>query len=93
MGQIVGKSSTSYTQSELSWKAIWNAKVPERIKEFTWKIKHNAIATRGNLALKRIATDSICPICEKAEETLEHLFLLCPWTSPCVVWSAGLFCA
>lgn len=67
--------SCSFLHSIKSWKGIWGAKVPERIK-------HGAIATRLNLAIKHVASDSLCPICRQEEEFIEHLFLLCPWTTP-----------
>lgn len=75
------RTSSSYSHSELSWKVISNAKVPERIKKFTWRIKNNVLATRNNLAMMRIGKDSVCMMCEKAKETIEHMLLLCPWIS------------
>lgn len=39
---------------------------------------------------KRIVKDSLCPIYKTEEETLEHLFLLCPWTAP--VWFGRQIC-
>ncbi|KAL6200585.1 hypothetical protein ACLB2K_030366 [Fragaria x ananassa] len=37
-----------------------------------------------NLARRRIISSSVCPICGNAEETFEHLLLLCPWVDP--IW-------
>lgn len=75
-------SSSSYAHSELSWKEIWSSKVPERVKHFIWRLKHDALATRKNMVTKRIVNSPLCPICNKEEESLEHLLFLCPWTTP-----------
>lgn len=76
--------SSSYSHSEVSWKKIWSASVPGRIKQFVWRLKHNAIATSKNLVRRRIARDSVCSICCREKETLETLFFLCLWTT--LVW-------
>lgn len=36
----------------------------------------------SSLSRRKISKDSICPICKDEEESLEHLFFLCPWTTP-----------
>lgn len=84
--------SPSYTHSKLSCKAIWSAKVPKRVKHFTWKLKHNAISTKLNLTRRRVARDSMCPVCKNEEESLEHLFLL-PLDDSCLVWPAVMPCS
>lgn len=48
-------TSTSYVHFEESWATIWKASALERIKQFVWRIKHNALATRTNMVKKRIA--------------------------------------
>lgn len=60
------------------------AEVPKRVKHFAWKIRHNTVATRQNMLARKISKDAMCPIFESSEETIEHLFLLCPWTAP--IW-------
>lgn len=44
--------SSSYSHSKESWTNIWRANVPERVKEFIWRIKQNAIAIRVNMFKK-----------------------------------------
>lgn len=89
-GYVVGRKkgpSSSFVHSEKGWKGTWGARVPERVKHFIWRIKHGSIASKVNLAIKHIAIkhiarDTLCPICKLEEETTEHVFPLCPWTSP-----------
>lgn len=76
------KPSGSFVLSAASWKGIWGARVPERVKHPIWRIKHSAIASKLNLSIKHITRDTVCPIYKQDEETTEHLFLLCPWTTP-----------
>lgn len=39
---------------------------------------------------KRITRDPICLVCKGGEETIEHLFLLCAWTTP--IWFGLQIC-
>lgn len=82
--------TTSYTHSSESWMNILSSGVPERVKEFGWRVKHDALATRSNMYKKRLTKDSRRPICKEYEETLDHLFLLCPWTS--TIWFTLQIC-
>lgn len=54
------------------------------MKVFLWKATHNSLAVKFNLWKKRISPSSQCPVCCRAQETIEHLFFVCPWTR--AVW-------
>lgn len=58
--------------------------MPERVKHFIWRVRHNVVASKTNVYKKRISRSNMCPIREVEDETLEHIFLLCPWTTP--IW-------
>lgn len=60
------------------------------MKHLIWRVKLEVIATRQNLFTKHIARDKLCPICKQHDETTEHIFLLCPWTTP--VWHSLQIC-
>lgn len=66
------------------WSGIWNAKIPQKIKHFLWKACHNILPVKENLCKKRISQCSLCPICHKEAETIEHMFFLCEWVRP--IW-------
>lgn len=57
------------------------------MRSFIWRILHKAIPSREALFRKKCSQNPFCPICEDEIETLEHLFLLCPWVLQ--VWFAG----
>lgn len=71
------------------WKLVWSLKTPPKIRSFLWKTLHGALATMENLARRRSAQSPLCPICQLQEETIEHLFLQCPWVS--AIWRGGCF--
>lgn len=61
---------------------ISSSSVPSKIKHFIWRVYDNILPSRATIFKKKIAHSPLCPICCSEPETLEHLFLLCPWTTP-----------
>lgn len=61
-----------------------------KIKHFMWKACHNDLAVKGNLHQRKLARSDCCPICYSESETMEHLLLLCPWTTP--LWFGAGIC-
>ena len=76
--------SISTVLSSSFWNQFWNIKTVQKIKLFLWRICHNAVPVKENLLKRRIASSSVCSICNSDIETVEHALLLCPWTKP--VW-------
>lgn len=56
-------------------------------KLFLWKLGHNSIATKGNLAHRHISNTDQCPICFSASEDCQHLFRDCDAVQ--VAWTLG----
>lgn len=83
------KTSTSFSISKEMWRGLRKATTPPKIKAFTCRVLHNATPVTTNLFKRRCALDAICLICNKREETLEHLFLECDWTNG--VWYGSVF--
>lgn len=60
-----------------------------KIRAFMWSVCNNALATKSNLHNRHIISDPVCGMCnDQVPETMEHLFLSCPWTSS--IWSHPL---
>jgi hypothetical protein len=57
------------------WKEIWRAPVPNKIKNFMWRLAKNILPTRANLYKKGISLDLQCPLCHQEVESTNHLFL------------------
>ncbi|CAN1240602.1 Putative ribonuclease H protein At1g65750, partial [Linum grandiflorum] len=60
------------------WNQVWELLIPPKLSFFFWRIFHKILATKIGLLSKHITTNTICPVCLQDDETLEHLFLLCP---------------
>ena len=45
------------------WKAIWKIHLPQKIKHFTWKANWDILASKENLAKRKITLDRVCELC------------------------------
>ncbi|KAK4413195.1 hypothetical protein Salat_2732000 [Sesamum alatum] len=62
------------------WDFIWKARVPNRVKNFCWKICKEAVPVTNNLVKRRVLIEDLCSVCKMNGETLRHAFLECPYT-------------
>jgi hypothetical protein len=67
-----------------SFKHLWKAKIPLKIKIWLWLIWHNAIATKDNMLRRGWSGNTRCQFCNENESIL-HLFFSCPAAK--FVWS------
>ena len=72
-----------------SYNHIWRAKLPYKIKIFTWLLEKDAILTKENLVKRKWPGNPSCMLCNQFE-TIDHLFFQCP-ISKCV-WALIGFC-
>ena len=54
------------------WTALWNLKIPNKIKVFGWRACNDILPTRVNLSRRRIIIDEKCPICIRELESTIH---------------------
>ena len=54
-------------------KMLWNPTVPMKVGFFAWEVWWGKILTMDKLKKRGFSLPSRCPLCGKAEETLEHL--------------------
>ncbi|XP_058749860.1 uncharacterized protein LOC131622856 [Vicia villosa] len=73
------KNSPSASVSVLDslWKPLWKTSVPNKIKEFLWRLVKDILPTRSNICKKGINIDSSCPLCGCSPENSSHLFIHC----------------
>ncbi|OVA11190.1 Reverse transcriptase zinc-binding domain [Macleaya cordata] len=58
------------------WKRFWKMQgISPKVHLFLWRLLHNAIAVKVNIARHGTSVDTYCRLCYKSEETVEHLFL------------------
>jgi hypothetical protein len=85
----LGGCGSSYSNTEnLVWKTCWKMKVPNAVKMFLWKACHNLLPTKANLAKMGVILTSTCPLCEREEETVEHILWSCPTAQD--VWGGSI---
>ncbi|KAK1320654.1 hypothetical protein QJS10_CPA03g01413 [Acorus calamus] len=61
----------------MKWREISGPKIPLKVKAFVWLMFQERILTKTYRAKWSLQADILCPMCESAEETSEHLFITC----------------
>lgn len=72
-----------------SYKMIWKAQIPYKIKIFLWLLAKGATLTKDNMRKRKWTGDPTCRFCD-AVETTNHLFFQCPTAK--VVWGIVATC-
>eukprot|EP00253_Pinus_taeda_P007578 PITA_07578 len=65
------------------WQIIWKSEAIPKVKFFNWLLLKGKVLTAKNLKKRGIIGPSRCPNCCSAEETIQHLFLDCPFAKRC----------
>jgi hypothetical protein len=65
-------------------KYLWKMKVPLKIKIFMWFVHRKEILTKDNLVKRNWQGSFKCCLCDH-EETVQHLFIQCPFAK--IIWS------
>lgn len=75
--KIRGLPENSGMCNQSLWKEIWRAPVPNSVRNFLWRLGKNILPTRANLPKKGMQMEPLCPLCNGAAESQEHLFMYC----------------
>ncbi|KAK0590392.1 hypothetical protein LWI29_026422 [Acer saccharum] len=80
------------TPAPLAHFLTWKGSCPPKVEVFMWQILRGRILIKGVLDRFgcRLSGGVDCPLCNSADETIDHLFLLCPWMwkiwNRCIRW-------
>jgi hypothetical protein len=61
-------------------KKLWKAKTEPKVKTFAWTTMHQKILTTGNLAVRGMQHDPLCPLCNLEPEDAKYLLINCVFT-------------
>eukprot|EP00253_Pinus_taeda_P007598 PITA_07598 len=78
------------TRPDKLWNKIWDPSIWPKISTFLWLLCHKRVLTWDNLRKRNFIGPSICFICKKEEETIEHLWYHCPLAYK--LWQKINFC-
>jgi len=70
------------------WERIWQSWAPGKCKFFMWTVAHKKCWTADRLARKGLRHPAACPLCDQADETIDHLLISCVFSRQ--VWFAVL---
>jgi hypothetical protein len=71
------------SNGEGEWHKIWQLKVPNKVQMFIWRLAHNSLPVRRNLARRGIKTDTLCPVCNRLDEDCSHIFFKFKYVKHC----------
>uniref|UniRef100_A0A803NHM6 Reverse transcriptase zinc-binding domain-containing protein n=1 Tax=Cannabis sativa TaxID=3483 RepID=A0A803NHM6_CANSA len=59
------------------WKDLWSLKVPSKVKNLMWRACSNCLPMLVQLAIKKVAVNTVCPLCNRERESICHNLVLC----------------
>lgn len=65
------------------WREAWKIEILPKIKVFMWPLLKGKIITVDNLNKKGYEGHSRCAMCQMSEESIQHLFVGCPFARDC----------
>ncbi|XP_021722378.1 uncharacterized protein LOC110689853 [Chenopodium quinoa] len=70
-------SATFLARDQEFIKLVWMLEIQPKWKLFLWKLFHDGIAVKGNLARRGIHAKIECDLCREEVEDSQHLFRFC----------------
>ncbi|KAK4385207.1 putative mitochondrial protein [Sesamum angolense] len=69
------------------WRAVWQAKIPNKVKVFSWRAICGILPTTTCLQQRLPLVPFSCPFCDTIEETVLHSLLRCTFARQ--VWAVS----
>ena len=73
------------------WKSIWKQKIPSRVAFFVWTVALGKCLAIDNLQKRKVWIVDWCFMCKRNGESVDHLFLHCPFDMDLRSMVLGLF--
>lgn len=87
MGSSISGEASDRSESRHLWRRIWGTRMPPKVRNFTWRLWKNILATKVNLKKQHITNDDLCTSCKVEAETSGHMLWFCD--SAKEVWSGS----
>jgi hypothetical protein len=78
------RTATSSGVKTTGYKFIWRSHAPPKVKFFGWLLLQNRLQCRVNLHRKGIVEEDVCPICQNAPKSEDHMLRDCSFVA--VFW-------
>lgn len=79
MAAAMATSSETMTSGDARhWSAVWRLNIPPKIRVFWWRVMHNSLPSKSELKRRHVEKGSFCEMCGDQDESLYHVFFLCP---------------
>ena len=62
------------------WKLVWGLWIPNKVKNFIWRLCRDAIPVKKNLKKRQILQDESCDHCHQVPETTCYMGMPNPYT-------------
>jgi hypothetical protein len=79
-----GQSSSAPLGDRPAWDYIWKARVPQKIRVFSWKAATNTLTVLENVHRRISKVNPTCSICGTQVEDGHHALVTCTQRVPCV---------
>ena len=73
----VSPGSSNQEPQRRFWKAVWELRVPHKIKHFVWRACHNTLPTKCNLFWLKHINSEVCELCNEGHKDLLHAVWKC----------------
>ncbi|KAM0847379.1 hypothetical protein ACQ4PT_055057 [Festuca glaucescens] len=75
-----GNASNTVTEvgsDQLNWLDIWSCPCPPNVRQFLWRIAHDSLPHRCNIARRGVDLDPLCQVCHHLNDDGAHVLLRC----------------
>ena len=77
MAESSSVEASVHRASTSLWSRVWKARVPNKVKLFSWRACQNILPTQDNLVWRRVMEDASCCFCHRATEMVLHVLWEC----------------
>ncbi|KAK8562005.1 hypothetical protein V6N12_049060 [Hibiscus sabdariffa] len=70
-------SRSFWEQKSATWKHLWDAPVPQRLRLFLWVLFRNKLMTNVERCRRHFGHSSMCAVCNAADESILHVLRDC----------------